>query len=177
MSHYRRVRIQGGSYFFTVNLSDRRSTLLTDEHDLLKKSLQSIKRKHPFKLHGWVVLPDHLHCIWTLPAKDTDYPGRWREIKKAFTNACRNKYRTFPAQLWQPRFWEHTIRNQTDFKNHFDYIHFNPVKHGYVEQVKNWPYSSFHYFVKAGMYIENWGGDIKPISMPDAGERFNNDCR
>ena len=171
MSQFRRVRIQGGSYFFTVNLRNRSSALLVDEYPLLEKALHCIKHQRPFKLHGWVVLPDHLHCIWTMPEKDSDYSGRWREIKKSFTNACRKKHLSLPRKIWQPGFWEHTIRNQTDFVHHLDYIHINPVKHGHVHRVKDWPYSSFHFFVKTGRYSENWGGDIPPVSIPNAGER------
>ena len=110
MSDYRRVRIPDGTYFFTVNLANRCGTALVDHIDLLRQTIGAVRKRYPFKIDAWVVLPDHMHTIWTLPGDDQDYSGRWREIKKGFTKALPGRNR-----LWQPRFWEHTIRNERDY--------------------------------------------------------------
>ncbi|WAJ69158.1 REP-associated tyrosine transposase [Catenovulum adriaticum] len=162
---YRRVYVAGGSYFFTVNLQDKKSQLLVEQVDLLRESVRWVKQRKPFRIDAWVVLPNHLHAVWTLPKNDTDYSGRWREIKKRFRHNLA-KAQVLPganAQLinrpiWQKRFWEHTIRNQADFNHHIDYVHINPLKHGLVKQVKDWPYSSFHRAVLLGDYLVNWCG-------------------
>ena len=165
MSDYRRAKIKGGTYFFTVNLQDRTQTWLIDYIDVLRSSVAHVKNKQPFIIHAWVVLPDHMHAIWTLPKSDDDYSGRWREIKKQFSkNIPINELRTNvninrgERGIWQKRFWEHCIRDELDFNRHFDYVHFNPVKHGYVTAVKDWPYSSFHRSVERGVYELDWAG-------------------
>ncbi len=162
MSNYRRHYVPGGTWFFTVNLLNRHSDLLTRHIDKLRSVTQSVKRAKPFLINAWVVLPEHMHCIWTLPENDSDYSGRWRDIKKTFTRTLGM------AGIWQPRFWEHTIRDENDLRRHTDYICINPLKHGYVTRVKDWPYSSFHRDVREGLYPEDWAGDVDDFN---AGER------
>ncbi|SYD75938.1 transposase-like protein [Klebsiella pneumoniae] len=121
MSDYRRSYIPGGCWFFTVNLQNRRSDLLTRHIVHLRAATASVKSKKPFLINAWVVLPEHMHCIWTLPEGDTDYSGRWRDIKKMFTRALAQRH------IWQPRFWEHAIRNEEDYWRHRDYVYINPL--------------------------------------------------
>lgn len=165
MSLYRRNFVQGGTYFFTVNLADRRQAWLVDYIDVLRESVLKVKRCRPFEIDAWVVLPDHMHAMWTLPEGDADYSGRWREIKKAFTKTfpvgedrSASSWRQGERGIWQRRFWEHTIKSELDYRRHIDYIYFNPVKHGLVKNVKDWPYSSFHRDVRLGLYADNWCG-------------------
>ena len=161
---YRRNRVAGGTYFFTVALRDRSSTLLVDRIDDLRRALASVKRERPFEIAAMVVLPDHLHAIWTLPEADDDYPGRMRLFKSRFTrliaNAGVNVNRNPKGEhdVWQRRYWEHTIRDDTDYQNHVDYIHWNPIKHGYVDRISDWPHSTFHRFVAENIYSSDWGG-------------------
>ena len=162
MSNYRRSYIPGGCWFFTVNLQNRHSDLLTRHIDHLRAAIACAKRKRPFQINSWVVLPEHMHCIWTLPEGDSDYSGRWREIKKSFTRALAQ------SQIWQPRFWEHAIRNDEDYRRHMDYVYINPVKHRLVGRVSDWPYSTFHRDVRQGLYPVDWAGHIAEM---DAGER------
>ncbi|EOW1327198.1 REP-associated tyrosine transposase [Klebsiella aerogenes] len=162
MSNYRRSYIPGGCWFFTVNLQNRHSDLLTRHIDHLRAAIACAKRKRPFQINSWVVLPEHMHCIWTLPEGDSDYSGRWREIKKSFTRALAQ------SQIWQPRFWEHAIRNDEDYRRHMDYVYINPLKHRLVGCVSDWPYSTFHRDVRQGLYPEDWAGHIAEM---DAGER------
>ncbi|KZQ44653.1 REP-associated tyrosine transposase [Klebsiella aerogenes] len=162
MSNFRRSYIPGGCWFFTVNLQNRHSDLLTRRIDHLRAAIACAKRKRPFQINSWVVLPEHMHCIWTLPEGDSDYSGRWREIKKSFTRALAQN------QIWQPRFWEHAIRNDEDYRRHMDYVYINPVKHRLVGRVSDWPYSTFHRDVRQGLYPVDWAGHIAEM---DAGER------
>ncbi|MGD9846843.1 MAG: transposase [Xanthobacteraceae bacterium] len=166
MTNYRRNIVPGGSYFFTVNLADRRSSSLTDNITALRTAFRYARGRHPFTIEAIVVLSDHLHAIWTLPEDDADYSLRWRLIKSTFSRALPNGERLSKSRLgkgergiWQRRYWEHTRRDDTDVARHMDYIHFNPVKHGYVARVKDWPYSSFHRMVRMGVYPEDWAGD------------------
>lgn len=175
MPDYRRVRVAGGCYFFTVALLDRRSDLLVRQVDLLREAVRAAKASRPFHIDAWVVLPDHMHCLWTLPEGDADYSGRWRDIKKRFSRALPRTEivpvgRTGRGErgIWQRRFWEHTIRDERDYVTHFDYIHLNPYKHGLVTSVRAWPYSSFHRYVKMGVYAEDWLSDVADM---DVGER------
>jgi len=172
MPNYKRLRITGGSYFFTVNLHNRNSSMLVTEYATLMNCVNRIKQQRPFKLVGWVALPEHLHCIWTLPENDLDFSGRWREIKKLFTKIHKYRYGSEAGKIWQHRFWEHYITSQSDFLQHLDYIHINPVKHGHVNSVKDWPYSSFHFYVRKGLYSINWAGTDDILKM-DTGERCN----
>ncbi|MDO9214130.1 MAG: transposase [Methylococcales bacterium] len=131
--------------------------------DFLRDALRQTLQEKPFQIDAWVVLPEYIHAVWTLPVGDDDYSGRWRLIKSRFshqvakadnlTHNAKGEY-----QIWQRRFWEHTIRDDNDFSKHVDYIHYNPVKHGYVAQVRDWQYSTFHRYVKQGLYTADWGG-------------------
>ena len=165
MSDYRRARVPGATYFFTVNLRDRSSDLLVREIDLLRDTVRATKARHPFHIDAWVVLPEHMHCLWTLPAGDADFALRWKVIKFGFSRRLPNREALTATQrkrgergIWQRRYWEHLIRDDQDYQRHFDYIHFNPLKHGHVQQVVDWPYSSFHRAVAMGLYPRNWCG-------------------
>jgi putative transposase len=163
--------VAGGTYFFTVTLADRRSRVLVDYVDVLRAVLRRVRAARPFEIVAMVVLPEHLHAVWTLPEGDADYSGRWRAIKAGFTHElvgrgvplARNGKGEY--DLWQRRFWEHTVRDETDWARHVDTIHFNPVKHGWVEQVKDWPWSSFHQYVRRGWVAEDWGGDSVRLAV------------
>jgi putative transposase len=165
MVGYRRNFIAGGTFFFTVTLADRRSTLLVDQIDVLRAAFRVTRRERPFTIDAVVILPDHLHVILTLPVDDADFSGRWRRIKGHFSSALINaavelkRYSNGELALWQRRFWEHTIRDETDFARHVDYIHFNSVKHSLVTRVRDWPHSSFHRYVRDGILPEDWAGD------------------
>jgi putative transposase len=177
MTSYRRNFVPGGCYFFTVNLMDRRERLLTNHVDLLRAAFRDTRARHPFTIDAIVVLPDHLHTIWTLPDADRNFATRWRLIKSAFSRALpkteaisASRTRKAERGIWQRRYWEHTLRDERDFERHVDYIHFNPVKHGYAKRVADWPFSSFHRMVRLGLYPEDWGGNIA-ADAPDFGER------
>lgn len=164
MVKYRRNYLAGGTYFFTVNLQDRKSTLLVDHVNELRYAFQHARAKMPFKIDAIVILPEHIHSIFTLPDGDFNYASRWRFIKSVFTrkllkagvSLIRNQRGEY--NLWQKRFWEHTIRDDNDMENHVDYIHFNPVKHKHVARVADWPYSSFHEYVNRGDLPMEWAG-------------------
>ncbi|MBS4097281.1 MAG: transposase [Sulfuricella sp.] len=175
MPDYRRNRVPGGTYFFTVNLLERSSRLLTEHIDELRAAVVKVRRVRPFHVDAWVVLPEHMHCVWTLPEGDADYPARWRAIKIAFVKALpfvepRSAVRVAKGErgIWQRRYWEHTIRDERDYAAHLDYVHFNPVKHGHAAQVADWPYSSFHGLVEKGVYPRDWGGGS--VDIADTGE-------
>ena len=160
---YRRVKTMGGT-FFTLNLAERRKTLLIDHIDILRNSLNTVKRRHPFKLDAMVILPDHLHAMLTLPDGDNDYPTRWMLIKQGFSRQMPktekiNKSRELKSErgIWQRRYWEHLIRDDDDYEKHFNYIHYNPVKHGYVKQAVEWEYSTIHQYINAGVLSQYWG--------------------
>jgi putative transposase len=151
MTNYRRNLIPGGSYFFTVNLEDRRLRLLTDHIDLLRAAFRDTRSRHPFTIDAMVVLPDHLHAIWTMPEGDVDFSTRWRLIKSAFSRGLPageaiSASRRLKAErgVWQRRYWEHTLRDNDDFARHVEYIHYNPVKHGHAPEPRAWPFSSIH---------------------------------
>jgi len=159
---YRRAWMPGGSFSFTV-VTFQRQRLFTGAQPIsqLRVAFHQVMTRHPFRIDGIVVLPDHIHCIWTLPAGDGDFSTRWRLIKSSFS-----RERVSPGHrpgggrtVWQRRFWEHTLRDERDFRRHLDYIHFNPVKHGLVRRAGDWPYSSFHRWVRDGGYPTDWGGD------------------
>jgi len=180
MTDYRRNRVPGGTYFCTVNLADRTGTLLVDRIDVLRGAVRKIKGKRPFHIDAWVVLPEHMHCIWTLPVGDTDFSTRWQAIKTEFSlNIPHGEHRSSSRMhkgergIWQRRFWEHTINDDRDYAMHMDYVHFNPVKHTLVSEVGHWLYSSFHRCVAVGIYPTCWSGSSSGSSMePDeAGER------
>jgi putative transposase len=165
MAHYRRSSAAGGTFFFTVNLADRTSRLLVDEIDRLRRAFELARTRYPYRTLAYCVLPDHLHVVWRLPDGDADFSLRWSVIKRAFSSGLPaagtrsvSKLAKREKSLWQRRFWEHQIRNETDLQRHIDYIHFNPVKHGHVKHVTDWPYSSFHTYVGRGVLPSNWAG-------------------
>lgn len=166
MSNYRRAFVPGGCWFFTVNLLDRRQTLLVDHVALLRDAIAATRRSYPFAIDAFVVLPDHLHAIWKLPPGDSDFSIRWRLIKTRFAKVLPKLERLSAVRtarhergIWQRRFWEHIIRDEADFARHVEYCYINPVKHGHVPRVRDWPYSSFHRDVRADLFPEDWGGD------------------
>ncbi len=171
MPNYRRPKVTGATVFFTVTLADRQSDLLIREIGLLRAAVRATKVERPFEIECWVVLPDHLHCIWTLPAGDRDFSTRWGAIKSRFTRAIKgrvglnptlrrspSKVRQGDAGIWQRRFWEHHIRNEEDFAAHRQYCWFNPVKHGLVGHPSDWPFSSYHRDVRLGLVPQDWCG-------------------
>jgi putative transposase len=183
MSDYRRCFVPGGTYFFTV-VTERRSPLFecSTARKLLGNVMQSCFERYPLDVVAIVLLPDHIHAIWTLPTGDDAYSLRWRWIKREFTRGWLtlggNEQGRSSSQLqqrrrgvWQRRFWEHTIRDEVDFEAHFDYIHYNPVKHALVKRPRDWKWSSFHRWVKHGHYPINWGAGSCPAHVPrDLGE-------
>ncbi len=166
---YRRSRAKGATFFFTVVTHNRRRILCHDANViLLKEAFQTSIKKHPFTVDAFVLLPDHLHCIWTLPENDNDFSMRWRQIKSHFSRQCRDEFKNeqTTAQLkkaeqavWQRRFWEHQIRDDGDLVRHVEYIHYNPVKHGLAKSPGAWPHTTFHRYVKQGLYHSDWGAD------------------
>ena len=175
MPNYLRYRITGGCYFFTVNLLERDRSLLVDHIDLLRESVRLCKQKRSFHIDAWVVLPEHMHCIWTLPEGDDDFSNRWKMIKIHFSKGLpnvemRSKVRTKRGErgIWQRRFWEHAIRDESDYAVHMDYLHFNPVKHGWVENVADWPFSSFHQYVEKGIYPADWSSDNNDLEVGES---------
>ena len=169
MTEYRRFYQPNATWFFTVNLAERKNNrLLVDNIDLLRECFRYVKQRKPYHVDAIVILPDHLHCIWTLPPDDNNYSVRWNMLKGRFSRAIEKGERISVSRLnrrergiWQRRFWEHTLHDEQDYQNHFDYLHFNPVKHGLVDGVSKWPYSSFHYWVKQGVYTDLWGSNIE----------------
>lgn len=166
MSDYRRANTPGATWFFTVNLLQRRDTaLLVDHLDLLRACVAAERERRPFSIVAWVVLPDHMHWLWRLPLDDADFSTRWRRIKTDFSHALAANERRSATRLargergiWQRRFWEHQIRDDNDLHRHMDYIHYNPVKHGWAATASGWPHSSFHDHVAKGTYAGNWAG-------------------
>ena len=151
MPNYRRAFVPGACWFFTVNLFDRNNRLLVERIGDLRDSVRDTQRRLPFRIDAMVVLPDHLHAVWTLPDGDSDFTLRWRLIKVGFSKSIpggewRPKTRRARGErgIWQRRYWEHLIRDERDYAHHIDYCWFNPVKHGLVANVEDWPYSSFH---------------------------------
>lgn len=162
MVYYRRNYSQGGCYFFTLTLRNRRSKALIEHIHSLRSAMKQVQKEYFYETKAIVVLPDHLHCIWQLPDNDANYSRRWLRIKSYFTQKVRESGVKLACNargeylLWQKRFWEHTIRDEKDFENHVNYIHYNPVKHGYVKNVADWKYSSFHKFVKQDLLPQDW---------------------
>jgi putative transposase len=173
MAYYRRVRF-GNIFFFTL-VSFHRRPILCDPtiRRSLRRAIGDVRETRPFWVDGWVLMPDHLHCIWTLPEGDSDFSTRWSLIKRSVSrfspdivpdsklrNASVRKHRE--STIWQRRFWEHLIRDDADFERHLDYIHYNPVRHGYVTRAVEWPYSTIHRYVRDGVYPVDWGGGADP---------------
>ena len=159
MSEYRRLYQPGGSYFFTVVTHQRIKILSLPEHiSRLKSSFAKVMEKHPYTMEAFVILPDHIHCLWRMPPSDSNYSIRWRLIKGYFSNGFNDPVnKRGEKEIWQRRFWEHLLRDDEDWRRHMDYIHYNPVKHGYVENPGDWPHSSFRQAVKDGLYAPDWG--------------------
>lgn len=170
MSRYRRASVAGSTYFFTV-VAYRRQPILCDDaiRVALRTAIENVRAVRPFSIDAWVLLPDHLHCVWTLPEGDADFSTRWMMIKRDVSLACHDDYHRAEwmtdskrkhreSTIWQRRFWEHQIRDENDLARHIDYIHFNPVKHGHVLHVGDWPYSTFHRYVMQGVYPTDWAG-------------------
>ena len=170
MPEYRRAKTPGGTYFFTVN-TYRRQPILTiwEVRQALRSGIQKAKQTLPFEIEAWVLLPDHLHTIWTLPKEDANYAARWAIIKREVSKRCgqlinpsgklsASRGKRKESYFWQRRFWEHQIRDEIDFQRHMDYLHWNPVKHGLVRKVVEWPYSTFHRYVAQEVYPPDWGG-------------------
>lgn len=165
MVRYRRAAAPGAVYFLTLALKDRRRDLLVRFHPELRQALKSAMAREPFGLPAIVVLPDHLHTLMALPPGDSGFSSRVRRLKSAFVSSLRGQLEAGvafndrgEANLWQRRFWEHMIRDERDYAAHVDYIHFNPVKHGLVAKVSDWPLSSFHRFVERGELPVDWAG-------------------
>jgi putative transposase len=183
MPEYRRVKTAGGTYFFTL-VTNLRQPILTKEvfRLALRQGIQRARDTLPFQIDAWVLLPDHLHAVWTLPPEDDNYAPRWAIIKRRVSTLCGKQFNKIEelsesrqkrkeSGIWQKRFWEHQIRDDLDFQRHMDYLHWNPVKHGYVQSVADWPFSSFHRLVARGIYPPDWGGTaIEDVASLDFGE-------
>jgi putative transposase len=179
MPRYLRAKGPGNQYFFTVVTYDRRPILTWPEsRAALRQAVITARKGAPFGIDAWVLLPDHLHCVWSLPEYDKNYPRRWNVIKSTFSRLMKSRLhdetpvsasraRHRELTIWQRRYWEHQIRDDDDLHRHFDYIHFNPLKHGLVTRIRDWPYSTFHRFVADGTYPDDWAGS--DLSDDDAG--------
>jgi putative transposase len=170
MPNYRRAFVPGGCWFFTVNLLERRNTLLVHRIDALRDAMQRTRSHYAFVIDAIVVLPDHIHAVWTLPPGDADFSLRWRLIKSRFAQALPKRERLSDVRkargergIWQRRFWEHLIRDEADYARHVEYCYINAVKHGLVARVRDWPHSSFHRDVRAGIFPQDWAGDVGRI--------------
>ena len=177
MSRYRRSLAAGGTFFFTVNLADRKSRLLVEEIDRLRRAFEIARTRYPFRTIAYCVLPDHLHTLWQLPPGDAQFGLRWSVIKRAFSRGLpaagtrtASKIAKREKGLWQRRFWEHQIRDTVDLQRHADYVHFNPIKHGHAKRVADWPYSSFHAYAERGVLPRDWAGPGDAADSGDFGE-------
>ena len=169
MPNFRRAFLPGGTFFFTVVTYKRRCFLTQVAcRNILHKVIHEVKQQHIFSIDAWVLLPNHIHCIWSLPEGDSNFSKRWGMIKAGFSKRAKGflhkdewmaktKWKYREATIWQRRFWEHMIRDEDDLNKHMDYIHFNPIKHGLVKNVEDWPFSTFHRCVKQGLYPPDWG--------------------
>ncbi len=177
---YRRAKTPGATYFFTLVTHNRRKFLCAPENIvLLRQAFRYVMTGHPFKIEAIVVLPDHIHSLWTLPAGDADFSTRWRLIKSYFSHHCATTYQGQVSAsrqskqekaVWQRRFWEHQIRDEDDFIRHVEYIHYNPVKHGLVNAPLDWAHSSFRRYVEAGRYPADWGAGVAISFPPNVGQ-------
>ena len=165
---YRRLHQNGGTYFFTLVTHNRQPIFDTPTNiHLLKNAIHYTKSRYPFTIDAIVILPDHIHCLWTLPDENNDNAVRWMLIKSHVTrnlaptykqsirSTSRKQKREQP--IWQRRFWEHLIQSEADYRKHIEYTHYNPVKHGLATSAKAWPHSSFHHYVERGLYDIDWG--------------------
>jgi putative transposase len=183
MSEYRRAFVPGGTFFFAV-VTDRRAPLFSQgaARTILSDVIRRCQEHSPIEIVAFVLLPEHLHAMWTLPPGDSNFSMRWGWIKKEFTKTWLaaggqegprppTRQRERRHAIWQRRFWEHTIRDEDDLEAHFDYIHYNPVKHGWVASPHDWPWSSFHRWVRAGHYSLDWASGHEKKPLPgNAGE-------
>lgn len=184
MPNFRRSRVAGATYFFTVVTAERRRILCEENaRTILRQCMVECRHRWPFQIDAIVLLPDHLHALWTLPIADGEYSRRWAWIKKEFTTrwlrAGGAESARTPGQIrdgrrgvLQAKFWEHTIRDTHDYERHADYIHYNPVHHGLCGRPVDWPYSSIHRWIQRGWYVPNWGTNerfVAPAKM-EAGE-------
>ena len=182
MPHYRRAKTPGGTFFFTV-VTNRRRLLFhkPESREILRRVVHEVRNNYPFTIDAWVLLPDHMHCIWTLPEGCSNFSLRWSLIKAGFSkrtchlfhtedwmNASRVKHRE--SAIWQRRFWERQIRDEKEYSACMDYIHYNPVRHGWVQRVADWPHSTFHRYVRMGVYPEDWGGVVEDGDRWEWGE-------
>jgi putative transposase len=173
MRTYKRIRVQGGTYFFTLTLAERRGNDLLVRHiSALRAAFRQTLADHPVAMKAIVVLPDHLHCLWRLPPGDDDYPTRWRLIKSRFSrqipvgeSISDSRVRRAERGLWQRRYWEHVVRDEQDYRRHMDYIHYNPVKHGYVDDPKDWPFSSLKRLMAQGIYERDWAAPADVVDL------------
>ncbi len=168
---YRRTDIEGACYFFTINLENRKSSLLIDKFSHLRDVINHVKQKHPFKLDALVIMPEHFHMMITLPENDNNFANRIMLIKSGFSRKIpktedinRSRIHKRERGIWQRRYWEHFIRDEKDYERHVDYIHYNPVKHGYVKKAVDWKYSTIHKYIELGVYDKNWGVEIENTS-------------
>ena len=175
MPEYRRAKFKGSVFFFTVVLADRSSNLLVEQVARLRKVYRIVMERRPFETVAICILPDHIHAVWALPEADSNFATRWNLIKSGFSRGLEAQPRSESKILkrekgiWQRRYWEHVIRDEADLARHIDYIHFNPVKHGFVEHPAEWPHSSFRRCVARGLYPAGWiDGNDEP---PQTGER------
>jgi len=176
---YRRSQAKGATFFFTVVTYKRKKILSHDTNiTLIKEAVKYVMGRHPFTVDAFVIMPEHIHCIWTLPENDSDFSTRLRMIKGRFTRRCDDIYKASRTAsrvkkaeqaIWQRRFWEHQIKDEDDFARHVDYIHYNPVKHGAANSPGAWPFSSFHRYVKDGVYERDWGAGSNIVFEPTVG--------
>jgi putative transposase len=179
MPNYRRDKTPGGTWFFTVVSYQRRAFLCDPPvRAALTSAIRRVRMKYPFKINAWVLLPDHFHCVWTLPQGDSNYSLRISLLKRAVTLQCKSlvaatgtrsasRLKHREATVWQRRFWEHLIKDTNDLRQHLDYIHYNPVKHGHCQDPADWPYSTVHKFNANGIYPKDWGrvGNSLPTGL------------
>ena len=186
MSNYRRAFISGGTYFFTVTTAYRPLLTQPGIRSALRAGITQARQTLPFTIDAWVLLPDHHHCIWTLPPEDVNFSARWaiikRQVSRAYEQERRCVGRTLPERsasqrkrresgFWQRRFWEYLLQDEGDLRRHIEYIHWNPMKHGYAKTLADWPYSTFHRFVQRGLHSPNWGGQgVQDLSGEAFGE-------
>jgi len=179
MPDYRRAFISGATYFFTVTTWHRQPVLVDPFiRKSLRKAIILVRQQAPFEILAWVLLPDHLHCLWTMPSGEANFSMRWGLIKRYVSQAAGSRFMPLTtsriarreAGLWQRRFWEHLIRDENDYAKHVNYIHWNPVKHGLVRRSQGWPYSTFHRYVEKGIYPSDWGGSQECSDDDEFGE-------
>lgn len=172
MPNYRRSHATGATYFFTVVTHQRRAFLCDDDvRRALRDAIDVVRATQPFTINAWVLMPDHIHTVWTLPENDADFGTRWGKIKRHVSQQCgerlhqewclsASKIKRNESSLWQRRFWEHQVRDEADLERCIDYAYFNPVKHGLVKRAIDWKYSTFHRDVRRGIYAEDWGAGV-----------------